>query len=147
MNTIAAICSLDGQIISRDVLDRLNSAACVLAPSVSRVLSAGSTGLCSRNTDGEVALAALRVGEYLRFEGVAAARIDNRRELIRRLGRLHASDDDSDVLLLLKAFAAWGPYGFSHVVGDFTVAIWDAAHRQLVCARDAVGVNPLYVHV
>ena len=150
MDTIAAMYSLDGQMVARHALDRMNTAACILGPSVSHVVSVGAAGLCSRhtpNSDNHTSVAALGVGEYRRLQGVAAARIDNRRELIRRLARLNASEADADSLLLLKAFVAWGPHGFSHVVGDFTVAIWDAAQRQLVCARDAVGVSPLYMRI
>ena len=50
----------------------------------------------------------------------------------------------SDAELILAAHERWGADGASRLLGDFSFCIWDAASRQLVCARDHFGVKPLY---
>lgn len=37
-----------------------------------------------------------------------------------------------------------GPVSFNNVNADFTVALWDAHQQVLICARDSLGVKPLY---
>jgi asparagine synthase (glutamine-hydrolysing) len=75
----------------------------------------------------------------------ADARIDNRTELIGRLG-LDAKDDgrlcDGD--LILSAFKRWGDRAPEYLIGDFAFAIWDASRRMLFCARDPIGIRPFY---
>ena len=75
----------------------------------------------------------------------ADARIDNRTELIGQLG-LGAKDDrrlrDGDLILL--AFKRWGDRTPEYLIGDFAFAIWDASRRVLFCARDPIGIRPLY---
>ena len=75
----------------------------------------------------------------------ADARIDNRMELIGQLG-LGTKDDrglrDGDLILL--AFKRWGDRTPEYLIGDFAFAIWDASSRVLFCARDPIGIRPLY---
>ena len=79
----------------------------------------------------------------LAFDG----RIDNREDLgreldiaPRRLGRL------SDADLVLEAVLRWGNRAPEHFVGDFAMAVWDAAGRALWLARDPLGIRPLFWH-
>lgn len=74
---------------------------------------------------------------------VADARIDNRDEL---WGKLSVRDGRrlSDAQLLLFAFRKWGEHCVEHLAGDFAFAVWNEAKRELYCARDIFGVNPLY---
>ena len=37
-----------------------------------------------------------------------------------------------------------GPASFNNVNADFAVALWDAHQQVLICARDSLGVKPLY---
>ena len=46
---------------------------------------------------------------------------------------------------MLGAYARWGEGGVEHLLGAFAFAIWDGRERRLVCARDPIGVRPLYL--
>ena len=76
----------------------------------------------------------------------ADARIDCREDLtteLRRTGsKVEANAPDS--ALILHAYAAWGTPCVEHLMGDFSFAIWDAAKRELFCARDHFGIKPFY---
>jgi asparagine synthase (glutamine-hydrolysing) len=50
----------------------------------------------------------------------------------------------SDTEVVLKALAFWGPDGIRRFRGMFAFAFWDARTRQLILARDPMGVKPLY---
>jgi asparagine synthase (glutamine-hydrolysing) len=74
-------------------------------------------------------------------------RLDNRDELgaaLRARGcRLRAEHDPE---LVLRAYECWGENFARELVGDFAIALWDGKTRRLVCARDPLGVKPLYYH-
>lgn len=75
---------------------------------------------------------------------VAEARIDNRSELLRRLGPAVREQPATDAHLILAAYETWGTECPVHLIGDFAFAIWDARREQFFCARDPVGVKPFY---
>jgi asparagine synthase (glutamine-hydrolysing) len=77
---------------------------------------------------------------------VSDARVDARAPLAARLA-IHSSrslDTISDGELLLRAYQAWGESCVDALLGDFAFAIWDVAAKRLFCARDHMGVKPLY---
>ena len=77
----------------------------------------------------------------------ADARIDNRADLIRTLalgGRPAEALTDSH--LILAAYEKWGERCPEHLLGDFAFALWDARQHRLFCARDHMGVKPLYYY-
>ena len=49
-----------------------------------------------------------------------------------------------DTELILQAFMKWGDRCVAHLLGDFAFAIWNGRARRLFCARDHLGVKPLY---
>lgn len=73
----------------------------------------------------------------------ADARIDNRGDLIERLGLQGAGTLD-DAAILLAAFRRWDVGCAEHLLGDFAFAVWDKNRKRLVCIRDHFGVKPLY---
>jgi asparagine synthase (glutamine-hydrolysing) len=76
----------------------------------------------------------------------ADARVDAREELMRELashGRPNLGGA-TDVELILHAYHVWGESCVDHLIGDFAFAIWDGPERRLFCARDHMGVKPLY---
>jgi asparagine synthase (glutamine-hydrolysing) len=67
--------------------------------------------------------------------------VELRDELVRR-GRTFATSSDTEVIAAL--YAEVGEAAFERMRGMFAIAIWDAAQRRLVLARDRVGKKPLY---
>jgi asparagine synthase (glutamine-hydrolysing) len=76
----------------------------------------------------------------------ADARIDNRPELLETLGLSHRSTSVGDAGLILAAYLTWGLDCVEHLLGDFAFAIWDPREHRLLCARDHLGIRPLYYH-
>jgi asparagine synthase (glutamine-hydrolysing) len=79
----------------------------------------------------------------------ADARIDCRTELLEELVRAgrRVETGGSDSALILQAYDAWGEHCLAHLRGDFAFAIWDAARKQLFCARDHFGIKPFFYAV
>jgi asparagine synthase (glutamine-hydrolysing) len=78
---------------------------------------------------------------------VMDGRIDNRGELRAALGARGcwlAAEHDPE--LVLRAYECWGEDFPRELVGDFAIVLWDGSRRRLVCARDPLGVRPLYYH-
>ncbi len=73
----------------------------------------------------------------------ADARIDNRDELISALA-LPAQLPDS--ALILAAYQKWGEQCPAKLIGDFAFVLWDGRRQTLFCARDPMGVKPLYYY-
>jgi asparagine synthase (glutamine-hydrolysing) len=77
---------------------------------------------------------------------VGHVRLDGREELRDALGAagVATARDASDSDLILSAWTAWRESATERLRGDFSFALWDPARRVLFCARDALGVRPLY---
>jgi asparagine synthase (glutamine-hydrolysing) len=72
-------------------------------------------------------------------------RLDNREELLSRLTPAPGVDKDApDPALVLAAYGAWGQRFPEYLNGDFALAVFDPRRQQLLLARDAIGVRPLY---
>jgi asparagine synthase (glutamine-hydrolysing) len=75
-------------------------------------------------------------------------RVDNRAELKDALATNGVPPrDDTDAELVLRAYQCWGEESPARIVGDFAYVIWDGARQRLFCARDPLGVKPLYYHL
>jgi asparagine synthase (glutamine-hydrolysing) len=71
--------------------------------------------------------------------------IYNYRELCEELrARGHVFRSRSDSEAIIHAYEEWGPECLSRFNGMWAFAIWDARARRLFCARDRMGVKPLY---
>lgn len=53
-------------------------------------------------------------------------------------------ESDSDTEVLLAAYDAWGLDCFRRLNGMWAFALYDPAARELICARDRMGVKPFY---
>lgn len=81
------------------------------------------------------------------FRLVADVRLDNRPELVARLGLAPADQARlPDAALLFESLLKWGDDAVNHWVGEFAFAFWDAAKQQLLLGRDILGLRPLYYH-
>jgi asparagine synthase (glutamine-hydrolysing) len=58
------------------------------------------------------------------------------------LGHVFRTRSDSEVIL--AAYAQWGEQALERLSGIFAFALWNGARRQLLLARDPLGVKPLF---
>lgn len=70
-------------------------------------------------------------------------RLDNRDEMLGRLGLPPAA---SDAELIVQAYLAFGESHPETLLGDFAYALFDGRERQIRLVRDHMGVMPLYYH-
>lgn len=83
-------------------------------------------------------------GRYLL---VADIRLDNRDELVERIGTGDVPPSRmSDAAILLRAYEGLGDGVLDVVVGDYAFAVWDNEERRLLLARDPLGQRPLCYH-
>ena len=66
------------------------------------------------------------------------------RQGLEQRGHQYASRTDTETILHL--YEERGLDFIHEIEGDFAIALWDAEQRQLVLARDRVGVKPLYFY-
>lgn len=84
-------------------------------------------------------------GRYLL---VADVRLDNRDELLERLGRLSERTSNlSDAAVLLGAWERWGDRTLDLLLGDYAFAVWDRDAHKLLLARDPLGQRSLCYHL
>jgi asparagine synthase (glutamine-hydrolysing) len=82
---------------------------------------------------------AVGLNEHLWLLG--RVRLDARDELC---AVLSASETEPDAFLCLRAYARWGENIVRHLRGDFCFTLWDEVRQILFCARDQLGVRPLF---
>lgn len=147
MSGIAGIVRFDRAQVDREELERMRMALVDMGPDRQNVLALGDAGYvhCLFRT------APQHLGEQqpLRISPQSVlltnARIDNREEVFRALGR-PVRADVPDSHLLGWAFRAWGADFAARLVGDFSCVIHDAAERRVLLVTDALGHRPLYYH-
>ncbi|MDQ6708799.1 MAG: asparagine synthase (glutamine-hydrolyzing) [Acidobacteriota bacterium] len=66
------------------------------------------------------------------------------RPALERAGHVYTTRCDTETIL--HAFEQYGPDCLTHFRGMFAFAIWDKNTRSLFCARDRLGVKPLYYY-
>lgn len=64
------------------------------------------------------------------------------REELKAKGHHFTTDTDSEVII--AAVKEWGADSLRRLNGMFAFAIWDEKERELILARDRVGIKPLY---
>lgn len=147
MSGIVLVFRRDGQSVSTAELTGPVAALCRRGPDGSRVIAEANWGLGHlhfwttpeevgerqplQSPDGRWALA---------FDG----RLDNRTELLSRLG---GSAGDSDATLVLAALEKWGNEAPSHLVGSFALVAIDALRERVLLARDPLGGRGLCYHL
>ncbi len=75
------------------------------------------------------------------------ARLDNRAELGEKLAIAPADMHKfCDTELILLGYLKWQEACVDHLIGDFVFVIHDQRHQRIFCARDHMGVRPLYYY-
>jgi asparagine synthase (glutamine-hydrolysing) len=74
--------------------------------------------------------------------GIGDVRLDNREEVLSWCTT--PSGHMSDLSLALTAIEQLGPTCVARLLGDFALAAWNPARREVLLARDAFGVKTLY---
>ena len=147
MNLISGLCKLDGGPVDHRVVRRMNAAAQLLTRCRRSHRIEDSAGLAWVTAAAAAQSAAAppasgeRRGRILVLDG----RLDNRKALGAALRGHGAGPGSGDVELTLAAYDAWGDDCASKLIGDFAFGLWDGARRRLLCARDPLGVRPLYL--
>ena len=151
MSAITAIYYRDGEPVDRTAMERMTEA----------LAHRGSDGFGTWN-DGPVGLGNRlswttpeSLGEILPLMDpsgdlhiTADARIDNRDELLDGLRIERGSAKKvADSQLILASYEKWGESCVERLLGDFAFAIWDRRRKVVFCARDAIGVRPLYYYL
>lgn len=77
---------------------------------------------------------------------VADARIDNKKDLLKKLNKDFLNNQDSNEELIVAAYKKWGNKFPKYIVGDFSIALWDNIKQQLICVRDRLGLKTFYYH-
>jgi asparagine synthase (glutamine-hydrolysing) len=80
---------------------------------------------------------------WLSYNGEIYNYIELRQELAAR-GYEFITESDTEVIL--AAYACWGEACVSHLNGMFAFALWDESAQRLFCARDHLGIKPLYYY-
>ncbi len=146
MSGIAVIYNLDGRSADGPLLERMLSA----------IAHRGIDGM-GRWIGGPVAMGhamlhttpeSTREPQPLHEDGLCVTfdgRVDNREELADAFkgADLHLKGD-GDAELVLRAYQLWGDESPRRILGDFAYALWDGRNGRLLCARDPMGVKPLY---
>jgi asparagine synthase (glutamine-hydrolysing) len=148
MSGIGGIYSRTGAPLDGQALRKLGSAlaqigpdgqSLFLRPPVGMIFCAFHTGRESRRIPQPVSMTE---GVTLTWNG----RLDNRGDLERELADA-LPETPREVDLVVAAYRRWGIEGFSRLIGDFSLALWDPADQFLVLACDAFAVRPLYYFV
>lgn len=147
MSGIVGIWNLDGKPVERGVLTRMIATLAHRGPDGEKIWVDGPVGLACQlfrvtpESATETQPLVDSSGAVLVFDG----RLDNREELLPFLKNSHpVSSSSPDPDLVLAAYATLGDHLPERLVGDFAFALFDPIRQQLLLARDAIGIRPLY---
>ena len=149
MSGFVGILNLDGSTVDSGLLGRMTAYLAFRGPDRQCVQAMKNVGL------GHALLKLTEESEHeeqpFTLDGrtwiVADARVDARQDLVielRARGQAALASDATDAELILRAYGVWGGECVTHLLGDFSFAVWDETRQRLFCARDHLGVKPLY---
>lgn len=144
MSSIAAIYRRRGQPVQHGELHGMLDCLARRGPSVADCWQSGPVGLghASGRTDVTTQPLVSADGQIVISTD---ARIDNRDQLCLELGWSGTDRAGvTDAGIILTAYERWGVECVEHLLGDFALIVWDARNRRIFCARDHMGIKPLY---
>jgi asparagine synthase (glutamine-hydrolysing) len=146
MSGIVGVWNTDGRPVERELLLRLAEPLAYRGPDGCHLWREGPVGLACQQlkvtpeSAREVQPLVDASGAVLVFDG----RLDDREELLATLDRAHVNLQSPDPDIILAAYRTHGEDFAARLKGDFALALWDPARRQLLLLRDMVGLRPLY---
>ena len=147
MSGIVGIWNLDARPVEKAVLSRLSATLAHRGPDGEGLRIEGPVGLACQllrvtpESLTETQPCIDPSGVALVFDG----RLDNREELLEVLkASSDVSAESPDPILILTAYNAFQDRFPEHLNGDFALGLFDPKRQQLLLARDALGVRPLY---
>jgi asparagine synthase (glutamine-hydrolysing) len=145
---VAGVLSLEGPPPSRDELVAMASALRHRGPDEHGLFRDDRCGLAHARlsiidlASGQQPMMDARGELVISYNGEVFDYVELRNEL-RTLGARFRTNSDTEVVL--EAYRAWGLGALDRLNGQFAFAIWDRRSRELVVARDRLGVRPLYL--
>ena len=73
-------------------------------------------------------------------------RLDNRDELTSLVDVVRDTRVPTDIAIVAASFDRWGTNCFAKLTGDWALAVWSRQKRELILARDYIGVKPLFYY-
>ena len=144
MTAICGIVSLEGAVVSAEDLRLMVAALAHHGTSGQQIQYAEFVSLGLQTI---TASAKSRLGNTNSLLITADVRLDNRTDLINELGFAGGGPSDiTDADLILSAYEKWEERCPERLLGDFAFAIWDSRKRRLFCARDHMGLRPLFYY-
>jgi asparagine synthase (glutamine-hydrolysing) len=150
MNSFVGIWSLGDDSVSDDALQRMANRLRPVSGAHSASHHGGTWGVTCQTLDVSGDSPSHRQplcdpprDSWIAFDG----RIDNRADLLRELAPRERDGEITDAGLVLAAYGAWGDACVDRLIGDFAFVIVDHRARTVYCARDIIGVRPLFFAV
>lgn len=147
MSGIVGILDLGGAAVEAQLLSDLTKSLRFRGPHAHAIWTRQSVGLghaLFQTDEATPARGPLGLDGQLWITG--DVRLDARDSLVAELTSRgeRTSSHAPDGELILRAYRLWQCDCLHHLAGDFTFVIWDDRRKQLVAARDPLGVKPLY---
>ncbi|MCB0396422.1 MAG: asparagine synthase (glutamine-hydrolyzing) [Flavobacteriales bacterium] len=149
------MCGIAGMILAdplsnqQEVLQRMTSAIQHRGPDHEGIFWDGHTGLGHRRL-AILDLSSAGNQPMVSYDGryVIAhnGEVYNFREMRKELAE-YPFTTETDTEVILAAYAKWGVGCLQRFQGMFAFAIWDKEKKQLLIARDRMGIKPLYYHL
>jgi asparagine synthase (glutamine-hydrolysing) len=149
MSAIAGIIDFDGAPVARADLERMSRALEPFGRDREFLTTLAGAGLVTRlsHITPEDRLERQPIGLSGQDCLLFAGRLDNRTELLERLGITPADGRLlADGTLAARAWERWGRDCLTRLIGVFSLAHWQPGERRLTLARAAPRGGPLYVH-
>lgn len=148
MSVLAGILNFDAEPVDRAFLTRVSLTTSEFGPDGESIHFIDSVGMLYRpfHTTPE---SRLEKQPYTNADGTVVSwdgRLDNRDILLADLGA-DLKDDSSDAAIATAAWTKWKKDSPAKLIGDWALAIWNPVDRELVLARDRMGIRHLFYHL
>ena len=147
MSVQAGVWNREEGPVSREVLTRISQATTEFGPDGETTYYEASVGMLYRpfHTTSE---SRIEHQPYTAASGMVitwVGRLDNRHDLLQQLGEA-LKGEQSDVALVAAALDRWGTDAFAKLIGDWAMAVWNSVEKELILARDFIGVRHLFYY-